>query len=159
MATLDDLAGLIARMEGYYVPGTIAQTNHNPGNLRYAGQTGAIGQNKGYAVFASDDAGWAALNRQLELNASRGDTLEQFINRYAPPSENDTTNYLQYLVKGLGVGASTLLSQLSGQTEPAPYPESGEQAIPAELATLSPTMTLVLIASIVGIGLLIASRD
>jgi hypothetical protein len=110
-------------------------------------------------VFASDDAGWAALNRQLQLNASRGDTLEQFINRYAPPSENDTTNYLQYLVKGLGVGASTLLSQLSGQTEPAPYPESGEQAIPAELATLSPTMTLVLIASIVGIGLLIASRD
>jgi hypothetical protein len=158
MATLDDLAGLIARMEGYYVPGTIAQENHNPGNLRYAGQTGAIGQNKGYAVFASDDAGWAALNRQLELNASRGDTLEQFINRYAPPSENDTTNYLQYLVKGLGVGASTLLSQLTGY----PATERGQENLtesPQEASMLSPALTLMLIAGIVGIGLLIAGKD
>jgi hypothetical protein len=109
------LATLIARMEGWGKPDVWATLNNNPGNLRNVGQAGVIGTNGGYAVFATPDAGWAALERQLRLDAAAGDTVATFINSYAPPSENDTGNYLSFLVAGLGVPATTPLTSILGQ--------------------------------------------
>jgi hypothetical protein len=109
------LANLIARMEGWLVPGSLAQVNNNPGNLRYVGQAGTTGSYKGYATFSTPEAGWSALERQLRLDAAAGDTVATFINSYAPPSENDTGNYLRFLVAGLGVPASTPLTSVLGQ--------------------------------------------
>jgi hypothetical protein len=113
MATTADLTSLIARMEGWNTPGTIAQTNNNPGNLRNVGQPGVIGTNHGYAVFATPEDGWAALDRQVGIDSRNGLNLTQFINKYAPPSENNTSSYLSYLTSGLGVGASTPLAALT----------------------------------------------
>ena len=63
-------------------------------------------------------------------------------------------------MNGLGIGASTLLSQLSGGATAPQSIEPGEgMPMEAQIAGLSPTMTLVLIAAIVGIGLLIAGRE
>jgi hypothetical protein len=101
-------------MEGT-APGDLSVVNNNPGNLRYAGQAGSVGSNKGYAVFTTPEAGWAALERQLQLDASRGDTLAKFIGEYAPSSENATEDYLAYLMRGLGVSATTPLSTILGQ--------------------------------------------
>jgi hypothetical protein len=47
---------------------------------------------------------------------------------YAPPSENDTANYLSFLTSGLGVSASTLLTSILGQ--------SAAQVSPAAAQTL-----------------------
>lgn len=69
---IEDLATAIARAEGFYVPGSIPQRAHNPGNLKsptwtYEGEREGETLGQGIAVFQSDGAGWAALKRQLAL--------------------------------------------------------------------------------------------
>ena len=51
----------IAVAEGYPVPGSIAQRQHNPGNLKLPADGGRI------STFATAADGWAALYRQLDL--------------------------------------------------------------------------------------------
>lgn len=109
MATIQDLANAISKMEGWSVPNSLAQRNNNPGNLRYVGQSGAtIGQG-GFAAFPTPDAGMQALIDQINLDASRGATLSSFINKFAPPSENNTTDYLSYVSSQTGVDSSMTL--------------------------------------------------
>jgi hypothetical protein len=104
MATIQDIASAMAQMEGANVSGSLAQRNNNPGNLKYAGQTGAIGQDaNGFAIFDSLASGQAALVNQLNLYADRGLTLSQALNIYAPPSENDTNNYVSFVSSQTGV--------------------------------------------------------
>jgi hypothetical protein len=99
------LAQLIAKEEGYGIPGAIPTTHHNPGDLRHsphsahsADAPNAIGQ------IDSDADGWADLERQLRLYASRGLTLrEMIIDYYAPKEENNSEAYLAFVCKGLGV--------------------------------------------------------
>lgn len=153
------LATLIARMEGWLVPGSLSQINNNPGNLRYVGQAGATGSYQGYATFSTPKAGWAALERQLRLDAAAGDTVETFINSYAPPSENDTGNYLRFLVSGLGVPASTPLSQILGSGQVAPPGTGGTSPSSFDLASMFPDLSgvsnWVWLGAVAGIGLLL----
>jgi hypothetical protein len=47
-------------------PGDRNVRNNNPGNLKYAGQPGAVGADpQGFAIFGSVEDGWNALYRQL----------------------------------------------------------------------------------------------
>lgn len=111
MATLQDLANAISNFEGFNVAGSLAQRNNNPGNLKYAGQAGATLGANGFAVFDSLDDGQAALLNQLNLYSSRGMTLAQMMNTYAPSSDNnDTSVYLSYVSQQTGVDPSTSLS-------------------------------------------------
>jgi hypothetical protein len=80
---------------------TQAQLLRNPGNLRYARQREAIGESEGFAKFQSDPAGWRALVNQIKLDAKRGHTLETFIAKYAPPIENETEKYLDFVCAAL----------------------------------------------------------
>jgi hypothetical protein len=59
---LKETARAIARAEGFYVPDSIPQRAHNPGNLKAGGET--LG-GTGITVFPDDDAGWSALYKQL----------------------------------------------------------------------------------------------
>lgn len=97
------IAASIAQMEGANVTGSLAQRNNNPGNLRYVGQTGATQGQGGFAAFATPEAGQQALIDQVNLDASRGLTLAQFLAKFAPPSENDTTNYIQFVSSQTGI--------------------------------------------------------
>lgn len=117
---IDSLSNAIARMEGYNVAGSLAQRNNNPGNLR-SGQ-GQIGMDaKGYAIFATPEAGFAALQNQVNLNVGRGLTLEEFFagkpgvySGYAPSADsNDPTNYANTVAGWLGIDPNTTLSSLS----------------------------------------------
>jgi hypothetical protein len=152
------LANLIAKMEGWGQPGVWATLNNNPGNLRNIGQPGVIGTSGGYAVFSSPEAGWAALEKQLQYNANRGDTVQTFINSYAPPSENDTANYLSFLTSGLGVPASTPLSQVLGTGQSTALDTMGTLPTSFDLTSLVPDLSGVPIwvwaVAVGGIGLL-----
>lgn len=55
-------ADAIARQEGFYIAGSIPQRANNPGDLKLGAPT--LGTS-GITVFASADAGWNALYRQL----------------------------------------------------------------------------------------------
>jgi len=89
---------------------TLAFRNNNPGNLRFANQNGAVEGEGGYARFATPDAGFKALQRQIELDASRGHDLTSFINKYAPPTENDTAAYIDFVEKETGTDRKTPLT-------------------------------------------------
>jgi len=106
------IAELIAREEGYGIPGALPTRDNNPGDLRHsphsfhtADAPDAIGQ------IDSPADGWADLVRELNLYAARGLTVAQAIYEWAPPVENNTAGYLAYVVNGLGVSADTPLSQ------------------------------------------------
>jgi hypothetical protein len=60
-------ARAVARAEGFYVPRSIPNRLHNPGDLMthkivYPGQVGVY---HNYAVFRTDTAGWSALENQI----------------------------------------------------------------------------------------------
>jgi hypothetical protein len=105
------IAELIAKEEGYGIPGALPTRDNNPGDLRHsphsfhaADSPDAIGQ------ISTAEEGWADLVRQLDIYAQRGLTVAQSIYEWAPPSENDTGQYIAYVVAGLGVPGDTLLS-------------------------------------------------
>ncbi|WP_414454425.1 hypothetical protein [Enterobacter roggenkampii] len=78
--------------------------NNNPGNLRIAAN--ATGKNGGFATFANDADGRAAMARQLMLYGDRGNnTLDGIIHTYAPQSENNTRAYIDSVSKSTGFGA------------------------------------------------------
>ena len=105
------LAQLIARQEGFYVTGSIPNRNMNPGDLRHApGEDHPELAPNSVGSFESVDLGWAALERQLSLYASRGLTVGQAIGEFAPPVENDTDSYLKFVCDGLGCTPETLMS-------------------------------------------------
>jgi hypothetical protein len=106
------LAQLIAQQEGFAIPGSLPQRQNNPGDLVHApGETHAPGEPDGIGSFHSVQAGWDMLERQLALYAERGLTLQQMVNVYAPPPENDTQAYLNFLCQGLACSPDTLVSQ------------------------------------------------
>jgi hypothetical protein len=94
----------------------LAKLNNNPGNLRFVGQAGARQGTGGFAQFDSPEAGFEALKGQVRYDMNNGLNLEQFINKYAPPVENDTNSYLQTLVMATGASPNTPLSQIDVNT-------------------------------------------
>lgn len=138
MSLTDTLAQGIAQFEGFNVSGSRAARNNNPGNLRSGpGQIGT--DSAGYAIFPDLNTGWAALYNQISLDAGRGLDLQSFIGKYAPPSENNTQNYLNFLVSKLGVSGSTLLSDLGDGSPPSNPSRPVQETAPPGLAPSKPT--------------------
>ncbi len=55
----------IAKMEGFFIQGSIANKNNSPGNLR---NWQGVPTDGGFARFPSSEAGWKALYKQIENN-------------------------------------------------------------------------------------------
>jgi hypothetical protein len=109
------VADAVVRQEGYN--STLAPLN-NPGNLIYAGQTGATPVTVGgttWASFPTYDAGYQALLNQIALDASRGLTISQFTAKYAPAaSGNDPVTYAANIAAATGLSPNSLLSAAAG---------------------------------------------
>lgn len=95
--------------------------NNNPGNLEYSkanpwvGQTGDDGR---FAKFETPEHGIRALGRNLLSYQRQGiDTVNDIINRWAPPSDNnDTTAYIRAVCAQLGVTANQPLDASNPDT-------------------------------------------
>ena len=82
----------------------LAVRNNNPGNLKFVGQQNAVKGEKDFAKFATPEEGMLAMRKQIILDTqTRGKTLSEFINKYAPPSENDTQAYIRSIERQLRV--------------------------------------------------------
>jgi hypothetical protein len=95
----------------------IAYVHNNPGNLKFVGQDGASqgepAEDGGHwAAFETPEDGVAALNRQIELDATRGKTVREFVTKYAPPNSNDTDTYIRQAAAALGGDPDAKLSDL-----------------------------------------------
>jgi hypothetical protein len=118
-SALDSISQAIQQQEGYY-PGSLAYVNNNPGNLIYAGQPGASPGAGGFASFSDYQAGYTALQNQVQLDAVRGtdvngnpiSTLSELISSWAPPSQNDTATYIANVSAQTGFDPSAPLSSL-----------------------------------------------
>jgi hypothetical protein len=98
--------------------GSRSYRNNNPGNLRVVGDLGT--DDSGFGVFSSYDLGFGALVSDLKAKISKypNATLGQIMARYAPPSENNTSAYADYISQQLGVPLDTTMAQLSIVTPP-----------------------------------------
>ncbi len=83
--------------------------NHNPGNIEL-GQPWAgladVQRHKRFATFVHPLFGIRAMNRIIRTYINRAGgviTVEQVINTWAPPSENETENYVRFVAGQLGV--------------------------------------------------------
>ncbi|HZT36608.1 MAG TPA: hypothetical protein VFA28_01830 [Bryobacteraceae bacterium] len=137
MATVDDLAQAIARYEGYYSPGSVADRHNNPGNLRSWGNYPVV---NGYVQFPDAETGWAALRAQVQKNIDRGLNLLEFFGGgngyggYAPSTDsNNPTRYATTVASWLGIPADAPLSSVIGDSA-NPLSPSGDDASGEPLA-------------------------
>ena len=93
----------IARQEGFYVPGSRAARNNNPGNLNFESwqytKYGAVletpykDEEARFAYFKLVEDGFDAMKVLLREHYL-GLSLEQVLNKWAPPSDgNDVSSY------------------------------------------------------------------
>jgi len=87
---------------------------NNPGNIRpstaykWQGQTGT---SNNFVIFDSTASGIRAIVKDLNTKAKRGlNTIDSIIKVYAPKSENNTENYIQYVATKTGIGRYTKLA-------------------------------------------------
>lgn len=87
---------------------TFGLRNNNPGNIRFTGVQwqGMIGKNQGFMVFDTIQAGTRALAKLLfvYVNYLGYKTIDDIINHYAPPSENNAAAYKADVSDITGVG-------------------------------------------------------
>lgn len=87
--------------------------NNNPGNLRTGDNwLGSVGENKGFVVFSEIKYGIRAMAIDLigDVFVDGNDTIRKLITEYAPPSENNTTAYINNVVAYTGIGADQKLT-------------------------------------------------
>jgi len=100
MNPLEAVADAIMKFEGW-APGTRSYVNRNPGNL----EGGQYKDDRGYNVYKSLCEGYTALVADLfdkfTGNNKHGlgpkSTVIQLMSVYAPPSENPTLSYAEFL--------------------------------------------------------------
>jgi hypothetical protein len=108
---MSKLARLIAQEEGYGIAGTVPTRDNNPGDLRHSPHSEHPEDPNGIGVIDTPEDGWADLERQLQLYAHRQMTLRAAIYAFAPPSENDSERYLQFVCNGLGCAPDTPIAE------------------------------------------------
>ncbi len=105
------LAQLFAQFEGFYKSGALPQRQNNPMDLMHApGEDHPADAPNSIGSFATPEEGWAAAERQLGIWASEGLTVGEAIAIEAPPSENDTAAYINFICGRLGCSPDTLVS-------------------------------------------------
>lgn len=90
--------------------------DNNPGNIEagaFATSQGAIGSDGRFAIFPDAATGRQALANLLTSSSYTGLTVEEAMEKYAPPSENDTAAYTSFITDNVGVAASTPMSNLT----------------------------------------------
>ncbi len=110
----------IARDEGFDVPGTRPYRNNNPGDIEYGrfarahGSAGPEilpdGTQGRFATFPTPEIGWAALKALLQSTGYLGLTVAEALNRWAPPSENQTNSYIANVVRWTDLTPETKLT-------------------------------------------------
>jgi hypothetical protein len=107
------LAQLIAQQEGFGIPGAIPTIDNNPGDLTHSPHSSHVGEDPN-AIGEIDTVadGWADLERQLQIYAERGLTLEEMIAEYAPVEDgNNPDEYLAFVCGGLGLPPTATVSE------------------------------------------------
>lgn len=112
--------------------------NNNIGNIRVSKDQweGATGDDGSFVTFDTPDSGVRALAKNLMSYGRQGyDSIEKIINRWAPPSENDTQSYIDSVVAATGIPATQSIDLtnpdvLASLSEAIGYHETGSRYNP-----------------------------
>jgi hypothetical protein len=128
---LNPIADAIVRMEGADDPRSVNMRMvrefglWNVGHLIWYEPGGQYGATKvmiggrAWAGWPSREDAYAGLLRDLAAKARRGLTIEQAMYKYAPPSENKTEEYIEFIAQQTGYPRTTpLRSILAGTVSP-----------------------------------------
>lgn len=103
----DEIVGGVVNLVGRASRGI---RNNNPGNIdrkagvTWRGMSADQSSDPRFVVFDAPEFGIRAIARVLRSYAKRGlVTVEQIINTWAPPVENDTRSYINAVAAGLGI--------------------------------------------------------
>ena len=96
---------------------SVSYRNHNGGNLRAS--PFALGTRDGFAFFVDDSTGffalvwdlWKKCNGQTSTGLTGESSLEDLLNKYAPPSENDTKAYVHAIWLATGFDTTKPLKE------------------------------------------------
>ena len=86
---------------------------NNPGNItksknKWIGEI--TGDSSRFVTFDSLPYGYRAMIKLLQVYIKRGtNSIRKIINVYAPPSENPTENYIQFVSKKLNIDPDTII--------------------------------------------------
>lgn len=127
--SIPPLAAAIARMEGYLAsPFSRAARNNNPGDIEwgfFARTHGADrievlspGRTPRFAHFPTPEAGFAALAALITEHYA-GSTIAAMMAHYAPPSENNTQHYIDFICAATGLPADHIITAADLQPPPS----------------------------------------
>lgn len=115
------LCRAMAREEGFGVPHSRSTRNNNPGDIEWsafaeingATRIETVGPNQmaRFAYFPSVEIGFAAM-RNLLFKHYKGMTVEQMLNKYAPPIENATNSYIKNVCLWVGCKPADIIDNL-----------------------------------------------
>lgn len=97
------------------VGGSRSWRNFNPGNIRkgnFSTSNGSIGDDGSFAIFPDKRTGQKAIEVLMRGRSYGPLTIEAAINRYAPPSENDTGSYVNFVVQHTNLNRGDILDDL-----------------------------------------------
>jgi len=91
---------------------TVPTRDNNPLDLRHSPHASHAGEGPNdIGIIDTIQDGWADAERQLQIYAQRGMTLQSMIAIFAPPAENNTSAYLEFVCNGLGMPPDTPVAQ------------------------------------------------
>jgi len=91
--------------------------NNNPLNIRFTnieweGKKTSNKTDNDFEEFESRDYGWRAAYKNIDTKMKRGsNTLTKLISEWAPPSENNTSGYIQYVSSKTGIDPNAIITQ------------------------------------------------
>ena len=100
------------------------ERNNNPGNIRHGSKWQGLSveqTDKDFCQFISPEYGIRAIYKLLQTYQKKYglNTIKTIINRYAPPNENNTIDYINRASKEIGIGIdSPINTQLKNVTIP-----------------------------------------
>lgn len=113
-ATHETFLEAVAREEGWLNPASRCRRNNNPGDIEYgefAIAHGATGSDGRFAIWSTPEGGFAAMRALFQAHYS-GLTVAHAIAKWAPPSENDTAQYISHVCDWSGAAPDECIDKL-----------------------------------------------
>ena len=91
--------------------------NNNPLNIRFTNIAWQGKKTKGksdndFEEFESRDYGWRAAYKNIETKMNRGlNTITKLVSEWAPPTENNTNGYIQFVASKTGIDPNAVLTR------------------------------------------------
>lgn len=117
-AAVEALSDAIATAEGFYIPGSRPQRNHNPGDMTVDLIGRGIGTDGPFIVYADDGDGWDNLKAQVSkwfdgssAHADSSSTIQDLSGFYTSTEQG---SWAANVARALGVDTNTPISELGG---------------------------------------------